>query len=307
MVDGFQTPLIYCLLALTVALTCATTVPALIAAVVVVVSTLLPTAGIITHGLNQITCDRYGYLLHVALTPFLAGAINAWISNLQIMDQDAKIDAQRKQTRAKAKAQSSTASAFKIFTVASVSLCFLSLIAFHGRLTTELLEVWQNDLTLWEHNMKADPLDWRALDRKIEYLVKRQQSMASTGTVSSHDLEDVQPLLVRLLDIWPTHHVSYRSYNAKAKLYVYMQKLPQACELYDVALQEFGKQVSLLNNKGVCLSLLGNRHDEAQAHYEEALLMEHSNEKEALRMTAANLRGILQMKVTGSYYPQLIM
>ena len=93
-------------------------------------------------------------------------------------------------------------------------------------------------MTVWKHNIRNDPTDWRALDQLVEFYIKR-------GNVSL-----AIPYFDRIEWYSPQNGIKAALHNAKFS--ILKGKTMEACQRYQRASERFESNAALYNNLGVC-------------------------------------------------------
>ena len=88
-------------------------------------------------------------------------------------------------------------------------------------ITRRQILTWRNDVTVWEHNIRNDPTDWRALDQLVEFYIKR-------GNVSL-----AIPYFDRIEWYSPQNGLKAALHNAKFS--ILKGKTMEACQRYQRA------------------------------------------------------------------------
>ncbi|RHY35272.1 hypothetical protein DYB32_000231 [Aphanomyces invadans] len=165
---------------------------------------LLPVCGLVQHGIITLTADRYVYFPTLVAIPLLGAGI-AHATKLGIN---------------------------------SCLVSFTAIFLAFALLSARQMNTWRNDETLWLHNIKQDPADWRALDHLADYY-------ARVGRVA-----ESPPYWERSL--WHMPRTGVKAKLQQARLLMYLGRYDEGCALYESELQRHPRSTHLLNNVGVC-------------------------------------------------------
>ena len=185
-------------------------------------ATLLPTCGLIQHGMIQRGGDRYAYLPSLVCVPLLAALlISFWPTHRRTPEPtkrpattDTEIDTDGRAGRSPS------------FTLALVALLVVGTCWAH--LASLQVRIWANDATMFDYSLSVDPRDWRILDTYGEYLLGRG------------DDERAREMMARSIDALPLVASSMKATLTHAKNHFLLGDADSACALYQAAIQDMG-------------------------------------------------------------------
>ena len=191
---------------------------------------MLPVTGIIQHGMIAMGGDRYMYL------PMIGVAVVISFIHFNFAD-DSHEATNENQQRDESLGQTyspkipSTSKILKVLVTIVIAILY-------SVITRRQILTWRNDVTVWEHNIRNDPTDWRALDQLVEFYIKR-------GNVSL-----AIPYFDRIEWYSPQNGLKAALHNAKFS--ILKGKTMEACQRYQRASERFESNAALYNNLGVC-------------------------------------------------------
>ncbi|KAF1332939.1 hypothetical protein FI667_g3225, partial [Globisporangium splendens] len=221
---------------------------------------LLPTTGLIQHGMISRGCNRYAYSPCAVLVPFGGRALGDILFAAEGEHEEQRVSSpehtsnSRNGTRRKAgkgqvdevpartskhyEAIPSTKSAKAHVWLAFVSIFWVSIL-----LSSQQMETWWNETTLYAYSVRVDPSDWRMYAFQGELLMN-----ASPGCAT----KDLQCRLVWELPYIFSLTTSLKAQLHRIKVLVVLGNIDHACEQYTKALQVHPHSVHLFNNVGFC-------------------------------------------------------
>ncbi len=201
--------------------------------------TVLPTLGLVQHGMVVLGGDRYLYL---PLVPFATGvALCCCYLDAPARTSDPTGGRSRRRWAGRA----------------GVSLFVVGF----GLVTRLLVPHWRNDETVWRWAITVDPADWRATDQLVEHYVGQMR------------WDEAEPLLPRVQMFSPKSGLKAELH--RAKILIMQGATDEACRVYsEIAAEERFRtspaRGGIYNNYGVCM-LHRNDQPVAKSWFEEGL------------------------------------
>ena len=184
-------------------------------------ATLLPTCGLIQHGMIQRGGDRYAYLPSLACVPLIAAfLISFWrpIPKLTNPPPPTTLDTE---IDTSGRARRSPSFLLVLVALLLVGTCW-------AHLASQQVRIWANDATMFEYSLSIDPKDWRILDTYGEFLLERG------------DNERAREMMARSIDALPRVASSMKATLTHAKNHFLLGDADSACALYQAAIEDMG-------------------------------------------------------------------
>ncbi|GAB9477373.1 hypothetical protein Gpo141_00014438, partial [Globisporangium polare] len=178
---------------------------------------MLPTAGLVQHGIVLRGCDRYAYFSSAVFVPF-GGFVLVKPSR--------------------------HGSSTRLLTWLGFGSALLSSVW----LSTNLMVTWRNERALYEHNLKLDAADWRMYSW-LGNTLANTPSFCVTHELECRGLWDFAHIFA------PRKTLAARRF--RAKMLIPLRRFDEACELYEELIQEHEDSRPLLNSVGICRFLRG--------------------------------------------------
>uniref|UniRef100_K3WD83 Uncharacterized protein n=1 Tax=Globisporangium ultimum (strain ATCC 200006 / CBS 805.95 / DAOM BR144) TaxID=431595 RepID=K3WD83_GLOUD len=221
---------------------------------------LLPTSGLIQHGMISRSCNRYAYFPCAILVPFGGRVLGDLLfadegeheeQNASSPEHTSHSRDSTRKTAGKGQVDEASARTSEHFgTIPSTTsakayvwLAFVSMLCVSIVLSSQQMETWRNERQLYAYSLRADPSDWRMYSFQGELLTN-----ASPGCAT----KDAQCRLVWELSSMFSPTMSLKAQLHRIKVLVALGNMDHACEQYTETLRVYPDSVHLLNNVGFC-------------------------------------------------------
>lgn len=230
---------------------------------------MLPTAGLVQHGIVLRGCDRYAYFPSAVFVPFGGYVLGKYLfgdkhgnhdsrtanpecNSPEPYDRKIRVNLSQAEGNVRSPVMSSS---LKSSTNVLTWLGFGATLLVSIWLSTSLMVMWRSERSLYEHNLKLDPSDWR-MHSWLGNTLANTPSFCVT-----HDFECRVPWDFAYV-FAPRKTLAARRFRAKTLLP--LMRFAEACELYEELIQEHADSRPLLNSIGICRFLQG--WDVSEAH-----------------------------------------
>lgn len=224
--------------------------PHLLLATVYFLVMLVPTAGLVQHGMVSQGCSRYAYFPSAVLVPLGGRVLGTHLFNRQSRrrgggDRDSVSTHQKAEEEEEEEEEERTLAASSPLVGWTMFLCVLTVALVAA---SQQMETYKTERSLYSHNLRVDASDWRAYAFQYESSIAGpQQTCASYGDV-------------RCRVLWELSFVFAPTRTLKAKLHRYKIRFvlgsdrdrDATCDLYDELLLAHPHNAHALNNAGVC-------------------------------------------------------
>ena len=214
---------------------------------------MLPVTGIIQHGMIAMGGDRYMYLPMLGVSVMISFIYHSNLVHNNDMDdlieneekdEDINIMENQEVEEDDSDDNERIYSNVRSMPKSINTICF-SVLILYIVLTKRQIGTWHNDITLWTHNTKQDPTDWRSMDQLVEFYVKKNY------------VDHAIPFFDRIE--WYSPQDGLKAALHMAKFSILKGKTMEACQRYQEAAEKFSNNAALYNNLGVCALQKDNR------------------------------------------------
>lgn len=197
--------------------------------------TMLPTLGVIQHGMVMLGADRYYYIPFMIIPIIISGCLLNFEVTKTIITHKTN---EKKRINTKEIIEIADVKNICLITkYGSWWITFFFGVMFSIILSSQVL-TWRNDETVWQHCLKIDPADWRSADQYAEYLIKHGRQ------------SEAEPLFPVIM--WHSPRKGLKAALHRAKIAIFMGNHQKACEMYYSFSQEYDLSAALLNNLAIC-------------------------------------------------------
>jgi hypothetical protein len=245
------------------------------------VFTMLPTVGIIQHGMIAMGGDRYMYFPMLGVSALLGAVYQSVTPSDDVPQTDGDYEDEELERALLKKGWLGNKRALSLFSAVFWLLCSTFF-------TYRQILTWRSDVYVWKHTIQLDPTDWRSMDQLVEYYVKHGRT--NEASVYFDRIE------------WHSPTVGLKAEMHFAKFRIMRGKLMEACGMYESAMNKYGVDPILYNNLGVCALQKDNR-AVALAFFKEGLgVAVQDRHKSTLNHNAETLESNLEaMKSRGEF------
>lgn len=195
--------------------------------------TMLPTLGIIQHGMVAMGGDRYMYIPMLTVSAAVGCLYQYFIDEDGVApdsDEEDTLDEGGRET-----ILGTSSAAYIVLVVRVVAVVWIGVICV---ITNRQMKTWKNTVSQWTHNIRHDPTDWRAMDQLAEHYVQNKRM-----TEASEYYDRIE---------WYSPKIGLKADLHFAKFRVMRGKLMEACLMYGEAEQKYGADAMLYNNLAIC-------------------------------------------------------